>query len=182
MRIITGKYKGRILKTVRDLSVRPATDRVKSSIYNTLQNRLDLAGISVLDLFAGSGSLGFEALSRGAAEAVFVENNRRVLDLIRENAEALGCAGACTFVQMDAGDFLRSAGGRFHLVFIDPPYADQQTGDLPALVADRQLLAPGGYMIIEHSRQTLFPDSGFFKKVLVKQFGSTIVSFFAHPS
>src|SRR5436309_12926687 len=88
MRIITGKFKGRVLSTVRDNSVRPATDRVKGMIFNVLQNRLRLEGAIVLDLFAGSGSLGFEALSRAADRVVFVDDRSEAIEVIGRNAVA----------------------------------------------------------------------------------------------
>jgi 16S rRNA (guanine966-N2)-methyltransferase len=182
MRIITGKYRGRILTTVKDLSVRPATDRVKSTIYNTLQTRLGMEGIRVLDLFAGSGSLGFEALSRGADEAVFVESNPRVLDLIRENAAKLGCTDSCSFIRFDAEDYLRSAQGEFDLIFVDPPYADESTAGFPAIIAERSLLAAGGYCLIEHTKKTVFPVPPPYPVAVVKEFGATIVTFFTNPS
>jgi len=182
MRIITGRFKGRILTTVRDLSVRPATDRVKSTIYNTLQSRLSLDGISVLDLFAGSGSLGFEALSRGAASVVFVENNRNVLDCIRGNAAKLGCEDECTFFKGDADEYVRSASATFGLVFVDPPYADGTTAELPSLIFGKGLVAPGGYVILEHTKRTIIPPSDIYRTAVVKEFGATIVSFCTHPS
>jgi 16S rRNA (guanine966-N2)-methyltransferase len=178
MRIITGKYRGRILTTVKDLSVRPATDRVKSTIYNTMQNRLGMDGIRVLDLYAGSGSLGFEALSRGAQEVVFVENSPRVLDMIRENASKLGCADSCSFVRLDAVEYLRTAVGQFDLIFVDPPYADQATAGIPDLIAAHNLLVSGGYCLIEHTKKTVFPVPGPFPVAVVKEFGATIVTFF----
>ncbi|HXG01311.1 MAG TPA: RsmD family RNA methyltransferase, partial [Bacteroidota bacterium] len=91
MRVISGEYRGRILKSVNTLLVRPATDRVKQTIFDVLSTRLDLEGAIVLDLFAGSGSLGIEALSRGAAHATFVETNRDAARCIRQNLTALGC-------------------------------------------------------------------------------------------
>ena len=85
MRIISGELKGRIIRTANSQAVRPATDRVRESLFNMLASRLEMEGIAVLDLFAGSGSLGLEALSRGAAEATFVENHREALRYLEEN-------------------------------------------------------------------------------------------------
>src|SRR3990170_248375 len=99
MRVISGTYKGRVLRTVRDQRVRPATDRVKESIFNILQNRIDLHGAHVLDLFAGSGSLGFEALSRGAAEVVFVDEWQGATRIIEENIKLLQCDDRCDVVK-----------------------------------------------------------------------------------
>jgi 16S rRNA (guanine966-N2)-methyltransferase len=182
MRIITGKYKGRILTTIRGSSVRPVTDRVKSTIYNVLQSRLNLAGARVLDLFAGSGSLGFEALSRGSASVVFVDDRREVLDGIEHNADALGCADDCVLLQTDARLFVERSQDRFDLIFADPPYAYDQTGDLPARIFGSQLLKNGGFLIIEHAKRTSFEDAGLYRLALQKEFGNTRVSFFVHAS
>ena len=98
MRVIAGKYKGRQLRTVADLSVRPATSRVKSSVFNILQNRVDWGESLVLDLFAGSGSLGIEALSRGARRVVFVENSKRAVEYLRQNIALIAGSSECEVV------------------------------------------------------------------------------------
>ena len=131
MRIITGLYKGRVLKTVRDLSVRPATERVRQTLFNMLANRIDFEGISVLDMFAGSGSLGFEALSRGAARVTFVEDSEEAAGFLEENARLLGCEDAVEILQMDAMGLLNARHGIYDLVFADPPYSYEHTGEIP---------------------------------------------------
>src|ERR1044072_953107 len=113
MRIITAKFKGRILTCVRDDSVRPATDRVKGTIFNVLQSRLRLNDGHVLDLFAGSGSLGLEALSRGAADVVFVDDRRAVIDTIERNADLLQCGDSCILIQSDALTFIERTNDSF---------------------------------------------------------------------
>jgi len=178
MRIITGKYRGRTIETVRDKSVRPATDRVKSTIFNVLQSRLALNGADVLDLFAGSGSLGLEALSRGAARSVFVDSSRHVLDLLETNAEHLGCLDDCILIQADAQAFIGKSSERFDLIFADPPYAYDGTRLLPQEIFEKGLLKKDGYLIIEHTRQTSFPESAGHGIAVTKEFGTTHVSFF----
>jgi 16S rRNA (guanine966-N2)-methyltransferase len=177
MRIISGTYGGRILGSVPD-GVRPATDRVRGMIFNVLQNRLQLEGINVLDIFAGSGSLGFEAISRGAERCTFVDDQPGVVDIIRQNAASLGCADVCTVARADAFLFLRQACGLHHLIFADPPYAATETPSIPAIIAGRKILAEDGYLIIEHSTRTAFPASPRYRTVLVKEAGATRVSFF----
>ena len=130
MRIISGRYKGRTIATVRDLSVRPATDRVRETIFNILSHRMDLSGSRVLDLFAGSGSLGLEALSREASHAVFVENSRGAVQHLRDNVRTLGCESEARIVEMDSIAFLGQADGRYDVVFADPPYEYERTKDL----------------------------------------------------
>jgi 16S rRNA (guanine966-N2)-methyltransferase len=182
MRIITGKYKGRVLTTVRDQSVRPVTDRVKGTIYNVLQSRLNLTNAHILDLFAGSGSLGFEALSRGSADVVFVDDRRAVLDTIEHNAEVLGCSESCTLVQTDAQAFVERSQDRFDLIFADPPYAYEHVGSLPSLIFGHQLLKRQGFLIIEHTKRVTFEDSQLYHIAVQKEFGNTRLSFFTHHS
>lgn len=178
MRIITGIYKGRNLTTVKDNSVRPATDRVKGSIFNMLQNRLDLNGAHVLDLFAGSGSLGFEALSRGAARVTFVDDQKAALNSLEQNAESLGCADQCEIIEEDALTFLRRGAGSYDLIFADPPYAWEGIASLPAEILTRGLLKRPGLLIIEHSKQATFAPLGAIAPPLCREFGNTRVSFF----
>ena len=182
MRIITGKYKGRILTSVRDQSVRPATDRVKGTIFNVLQNRLRLHGAHVLDLFAGSGSLGFEALSRGAADVVFVDDRRTVLEVIDRNAEMLGCQESSILIASDAMTFIERTGEKFDLIFADPPYTYERMGELPSIVFQRQLLKNEGFLIIEHARRTTFTPLPLYRVGVQKEFGNTRISFFTHNS
>ena len=182
MRIITGIYKGRPLTTVKDNSIRPATDRVKGSIFNMLQNRLDLNGALVLDLFAGSGSLGFEALSRGAERVTFVDDQKGALDSLESNAESLGCTDQCDIIREDALTFLRRGAGHYDLIFADPPYAWEGIASLPAEIITRGLLRKSGLLIIEHSKQAAFAPSGAFEPPLCREFGNTRVSFFTQPA
>jgi len=181
MRIIAGKYKGRQLVTVEDDSVRPATDRVKGSIFNSLQNRLNLHDALVLDLFAGSGSLGFEALSRGAAGIVFVDDSRSALDSIRKNAQALDCIDSCEIIHDDACSFIKHRGEQFDLIFADPPYAYEQTSLLPEFIFNHKLLKSEGFLIIEHPKPMTFESTELYHVIVRKKFGNTRITFFAYP-
>jgi 16S rRNA (guanine966-N2)-methyltransferase len=178
MRIITGLYKGRSIKTVKDLSVRPATERVRQTLFNMLANRIEFDGITVLDLFAGSGSLGLEALSRGAARAVFVEEGEEAAGYIEENARVLGCEDAVEVLQMDAMGFLGTRHGTYDLVFADPPYAFEQTGQIPGLVFDHGMIRPGGYLLVEHAADQRFESTPLYIAGPEKKFGRTLVTFF----
>lgn len=180
MRVITGRFKGRRLASVPDLSVRPATDRVKKTIFDLLMTRLDLEGTTVLDLFAGIGSLGIEALSRGARTAVFVESDRRAAAVIRRNLADLGCADDTDVEETDALGFLRRDSTRYDLVFADPPYAYTGTAGLPGLLVTPGRLAPGGVLVIEHAADLEFPPLPGCTRGPVKTFGRTVVSFFRH--
>ncbi len=181
MRIITGLYKGRAIRTVDDLSVRPATDRVKKTIFDMLAVRLDFDGATVLDLFAGSGSLGFEALSRGAARAVFVEANPEAAGFIEENAQNFGCERFTEIRERDAVSFVQHTKEAFDLVFADPPYRFDRTKELPGMIFEAGLVKKGGLLVIEHDPKVHFESTRVFAAGPEKKFGRTVVTFFQHP-
>ena len=175
MRIIAGTYRGRSLRTVRDLSVRPTTDRAKQTIFDILSTRIEFEGIRVLDLFAGSGSLGLEALSRGAGSAVFVDSSRQVHELLVANIRNLGCEPQCTLYQADVFRFLKTMNGKFDLVFADPPYKLERIGALPRAIHESDVSKDGTYVVMEHSRESPIdlPDSMY--EIIRKPFGQTTV-------
>jgi 16S rRNA (guanine(966)-N(2))-methyltransferase RsmD len=181
MRIITGLYKGRVLKTVQDLSVRPATERVRQTLFNMLTNRIDFDGINVLDLFAGSGSLGLEALSRGAARVTFVEQSEEALGFIEENVRGLDCEDAVEILALDAMGFIAARHGTYDLVFADPPYSYAQTDKIPGLMFEYGMVKPSGYLLIEHGRDLRFESTPLYMAGPEKKFGRTLVTFFQHP-
>jgi 16S rRNA (guanine966-N2)-methyltransferase len=178
MRVISGIYRGRTLRTVRDLSVRPATDRVRQTVFDMLTNRIAFDGARVLDLFAGSGSLGIEALSRGAAHATFVENAHDAAEFIEFNLRTLGCAEAALVLETDALGFVHPGNGPFDLVFADPPYAFDRTAGIPEIVFGSGILRPGGYLLIEHAGDISFGNTPAYRAGPVKRFGRTHVTFF----
>ncbi|MFQ5797424.1 MAG: 16S rRNA (guanine(966)-N(2))-methyltransferase RsmD [Bacteroidota bacterium] len=178
MRVIAGQYKGRRLYSVRDRRVRPATDRVKETIFNVLATRLELSGAAVLDLFAGTGSLGIEALSRGAHRAVFVEAARPAVQIIERNLKALSAKSCSAVVQMDAMKYIRETREQFDVVFADPPYAFEFTDQLPTLIYERHLTSSGGFLLIEHRDTVRFPSSTAYGVSLTKKFAGTVVTFF----
>lgn len=152
MRIIAGEFRGRKLAALGkgdvEAHLRPTPDRVRESLFNLLASRLDLHGLRVLDLFAGTGALGLEAVSRGAAEAVFVENGRTAQRLIRQNIDTLGVADRTRLIGQDATR-LGPADGPFDLVFLDPPYG-QGMGALALRAArDGRWLAPDAFIVWE---------------------------------
>lgn len=172
MRITGGRLVRRPLAAPRGDATRPTTDRTREALFSALGHRLDLDGARVADLFAGSGALGLEALSRGAAHATLVERHGPTLAVARANAESLGVEGACAFVRADVLAWLGRAGdARFDVVFADPPYALDALPALPALV--RPLLAPGGALVLEHDTRHAFPDAAW-----TRTWGRTVVSLF----
>jgi 16S rRNA (guanine966-N2)-methyltransferase len=147
VRIIAGRWRSRLVKFPPAAQLRPTPDRVRETLFNWLGQRLD--GLACLDLFAGSGALGFEALSRGAARVVMVESDREVAGALRESARTLEAAGA-EVVQRDAMKFLEQNGERFDVAFLDPPYASD--------LAERALrklpahLNPGARVYVETAK------------------------------
>ncbi len=162
MRVIAGDARGRKLSAPRGLATRPTLARVRESMFSRLSVRLDFQGLRVLDLFAGTGSLGIEALSRGAAHVTFVESARHALTALRRNLEALGFSGRARVLKSDVTrglEALAAAGESFDLVLLDPPYR-KGWGDkvLPRLM-ELNLLSDGGWVATEVSRLEATPAS-----------------------
>lgn len=152
MRIQGGAYRGRTIKTVESPGYRPATAKVREAAFNMLFARgLVFDGLRVADLFAGSGSLGIEALSRGADFALFVEMNRKAAAMLRENLRSLGIEPACW--RIEAKDLFAVLKGRpkepFGLIFIDPPYGKDLLEPALSLVLDKDWAAPGAFILAE---------------------------------
>jgi 16S rRNA (guanine966-N2)-methyltransferase len=149
MRIIAGRWRGRPLEAPPGLATRPTADRVRETLFSMLASRIgSFEDLRVADLFAGSGALGLEALSRGAAEAVFVESDANAAAIIRGNAQKLGAAAQV--IRSSALALPRSA--PFHLIFADPPYAPGSGTAVVQSVAGADWLAPGGWMTVETQR------------------------------
>jgi 16S rRNA (guanine966-N2)-methyltransferase len=153
MRIVAGSHRGRRLETPADDRIRPTSDRIRESLFNILGHRLDggFAGKRVLDGFAGTGALGLEALSRGAASALFVDRDREALALCRRNAAALGFAKQADFRLTDL-THAGPAAGQFDLVFLDPPYGESLAGKALSAVHGAGWLSPAAIAAIEADR------------------------------
>ena len=175
MRIIAGIHRGRILASPRDLSVRPTTDRAKQTIFDILVNRIDLDGLQVLDLFAGTGSLGLEAVSRGAGSVTFVDSSRDSLALLKKNVTALHCEDRCTMYQADVFWYLKNTQSRYDLVFADPPYRLENIGTIPTALYDSGVLKKQAFVVMEHSRESAIELDETIYDVLRKPFGQTTV-------
>ena len=173
MRIVAGRYRGRKLTPPSDDSVRPTTDRIKETVFNILQ--WDVEGARVLDLFAGSGALGIECLSRGAAEVVFADKSPASVALIRQNLK--GIEGSYRVLTADFMGVLRSGEDKFDLIFIDPPYKSG-LGELAVDAAfDLGRVAEGGTVVYEHSSELPFKCAREDLKVRTKVMGSVTVEF-----
>ena len=176
MRITGGHFSGRRL-TVPGGAVRPTADRVRESLFARLG---DLTGKRVLDLFAGSGALGFEALSRGAASVVFVDRSHAVLAAVRRNAEALGVAGAVELRRGEVGSVLRRLAGTspFHLAFLDPPYASDRLATALRELAAAALLTADAVVVAESDRR--HPPGTIEGLVAIdeRRYGDTLITWF----
>ena len=137
MRIITGAARGTNLLTPEGLDTRPTPSKVKEALFSSIQ--FDIEGRSVLDLFAGSGGLGLEALSRGAVRATFVDNSAEAISVITKNAQKTHLYEKSNIIRSDYASYLRSSSGGFGLIFLDPPYASGFLNDALKLIADRKL-------------------------------------------
>ena len=155
MRVISGQCRGRKLLEPAGNDVRPTTDQVKEAMFNIVQ--FDIEGRRVLDLFAGTGQLGIEALSRGAAECVFVDSSRDSLRLVQENLKRCGLRAGV--VQCDALSYLRR-GEKFDLILIDPPYGSGLDAQAVQAVKEFDILAKGGIMVCESRADQTPPDPG----------------------
>jgi 16S rRNA (guanine(966)-N(2))-methyltransferase RsmD len=175
MRIIAGQLGGRRLKVPKGQLTRPSTDRVRESLFNLVTNRCTLNGARVLDLFAGTGSLGLEAISRGAQSVTFVEWNRQVMDILLENARSLDVESQCFFVRAEATGFItRYAGPPFTLILADPPYDLTELTTLPERAQPH--LDEDGLFVLEHDARHHFDDHPNLD--VSRAYGRTIVSIF----
>ena len=175
MRIIAGHLRRRALKSPPGQLTRPTTDRVRESVFNLLGSRIDFQDIQVLDLYAGTGALGLEAVSRGANLVYFVESNARVMKVCRENAELLEVDEACVYYQTETVSFLRAYKGEpFDVVFADPPYANEEIPNLPDMVLPH--LKPHGFFVLEHDKSNNFEEDA--RLIRTRAYGRTIVSIF----
>ena len=176
MQILAGIYKGRKIRSSSSHAIRPCSSRVKKSIFDTLASRIDFEGASILDLFAGFGSLGFEALSRGAASVSFVDQHVDALKALKATATQLGGQECVKIVNADVSAFLGRAKGSFDLIFCDPPYSWPDYNRLLEQIFGARLLAEGAFLLIEHSTQVDFTSSPYY--FFHKDYGMTRVTFF----
>lgn len=180
MRIITGAAKGRRLRAPKGLSVRPTAARVKESLFNILPR--DFSGVRILDLFAGTGNLSIEALSRGAQRAVLVDASTRSSEIIRDNLDRLGFSDRAKIWILPVARCLRSLakqGETFDLIFLDPPYDKGLVASSLHLIDAGRLLAEAGRIIVEHStREAVEERYGTLLLNDRRHYGDTLLSFF----
>ena len=182
MRIVAGSARGRPLQGPKGKHIRPTADRVRETIFNVLGQWTE--GLAVLDLYAGTGALALEALSRGAARAVLVDQDREALSLCRANAEALGFKDQARIVALPvarAVEVLGKSKESFDLVFADPPYAARVVFDVLEQVKRNGLLTPEGTLVVEHDKREEAPESHEgLARIDQRKFGDTIVSMYRY--
>lgn len=181
MRIVAGSAKGRVLAAPKsDDVIRPTADRVRETLFNVLGQRCD--ELTVLDLFAGTGALGLEAVSRGALKAVLVDRDREALALCHQNTATLKFTDRVEIIASDALVAIKSLGAKgrkFELVFADPPYKRALGTTLLEALDAAKLLDPGGVAVIETGREEVLPERvGRFERIDARDFGITHVSIF----
>lgn len=175
MRIIAGRLQRRQLRAPKGHLTRPTTDRTRESLFSLVESRLNLYEAEVLDLFAGTGALGLEAISRGARIVTFVEKRPRVLKYARENAENLEVADQCWFKRGDAVAFLEDySGPPFDLIMADPPYELEAMARMPDLALPH--LKPHGLFTLEHDTRIFFDEHPHLDTS--RPYGRTIVTVF----
>lgn len=179
MRVITGKAKGRKLITVEGTDVvRPTTDKIKEAIFSAIQ--FEIEGSNALDLFAGSGQLGIEAISRGADKCVFVDSAAVSVNTIKQNLQSTGLAEQGTVVHMPFSAFLKSTKETFDIALLDPPYRYKLVQKALPLVCEK--MSDNGVIVCEHEKECVLPATvGKFKLVKLLNHGTVSVSIYRQP-
>jgi 16S rRNA (guanine966-N2)-methyltransferase len=181
MRIIAGEYRGRTIKFPKSKLVRPTTDKNKEAIFNMLRRYVSFDGIKVCDIYAGSGSLGLEALSRGADEVHFVEKDFKVQKMLNENIESLDASQYSTIFRMEALRFSKlKERGNYDLIITDPPFFKHDIHEVYKNLLENNFLAEDGVLLIERSIQTKKIDEEAFGKEAIKRLGDSLIYIFTN--
>lgn len=180
MRIIGGNLGGRRVNPPASMPhTRPTTDIAKEGLFNILQNNIDLEGIKTLDLFGGTGSISYELASRGAADLTLVEKDPKMYEFISKNLATLGITGG-KVVKMDVFKFMDQCHDQFDFIFAGPPYALSTIDELPKKVAEKNLLKPGGWFVLEHTPRNSYEGYPLYKTT--RNYGTTLFSIFIRPA
>ena len=176
-KISGGSLNSRKLKSPKGTNVRPTPGRVKESLFSILMHKLE--GANMLDLYAGTGAIGFEAASRGASRVISVEGHRETAQAIEESAQELGIRETVTVVGAPAERALYRIQGPFDIVYMDPPYADDVPLQVFRLLLERELLAPDALVIYEHAAKRILPDIPGYRSTREEVYGDVALAFFA---
>ncbi|MFC2111767.1 16S rRNA (guanine(966)-N(2))-methyltransferase RsmD [Bacteroidota bacterium] len=175
MRIISGKYKGRHIPVPSSFKARPTTDFAREGLFNILANTWEFEDLAVLDLFAGTGSIGFEFLSRGAGRVDMVETDHKSTRFLQRTATSLGTENVRVF-RSDAMKFIRNCFSHYDIVFADPPYDLDIIPELVETLLEADILEDEGWFILEHGKTNSFSDHSRFLEL--RKYGSVHFSFF----
>ncbi len=175
MRIVGGKYKGRVFNPGKKFKARPTTDLAKEGLFNILENRYDFEEMRVLDLFSGTGSMGYEFVSRSCDQVIMVENNYTHFRFIQETLKNLEIKNAWA-VKDDVFKFVKKSPARFDIVFADPPFELQRLPEIPDNVLDAQILNENGILILEHPKNFDFSKHTAFQEL--RKYGKVNFTFF----
>lgn len=181
MRIVAGKFRGRAIAAPSHEGLRPTSDRVRESVFNILAHGIpgfELTGARVIDLFAGTGALGLEALSRGAAYCLFVEDDADARALIRTNVESFGLTGETRIFRRDATD-LGPAGNMesYAIAFLDPPYGKRLGEKALAILGDGKWLQPGAIVVLEERAGVAIDFPPLYSVIDIRNYGDTAITF-----
>lgn len=182
MRIVAGRFKGRTLAAPKSRDIRPTSDRLREALFDILEHRFAgrLEGARVVDLFAGTGALGLEALSRGAATVLFVDNGVEARALIRENVEALGLGGVTRVFRADATRLGKApAGPPFTLAFLDPPYGQNLAGPTLVSLVGGGWLGPGALVVVEEEADAAIVAPDRLEPLDERRYGDAKLAIFA---
>lgn len=175
MRIVGGKYKGRIFRPNKKFKARPTTDIAKEGLFNILENRYEFSNKSVLDLFSGTGSIAYEFISRGCERATLVESNFSHYKFILDVIETLKIENSKVF-KADVFKFVKKTPEKFNIIFADPPFDLPRFKEVPDTVLDSDILEPEGVFILEHPKEFEFMSHPNFKEL--RKYGKVNFSFF----
>ncbi|UCD84144.1 MAG: 16S rRNA (guanine(966)-N(2))-methyltransferase RsmD [Deltaproteobacteria bacterium] len=180
MRVIGGSCKKKSLKTLRGMELRPTPDRIREAIFSIIVD--ELPDSNVLDLYAGSGTLGIEALSRGAKDAVFIENHLEAIRVLKKNLESCQLVNRGMVIRRRVETAIRLLGGKrkiFDLIFLDPPYEKDLVGKTLKALSSSSILKPGSLVVVQHSRRETIPEAlGRLVFTDQRRYGETLISFF----
>ena len=176
MRIISGSRRGHKLFEFEGQDIRPTTDRVKESIFNLIQSYVINA--DVLDMFAGSGALSFEAVSRGANSAVLVDCDKNSVAVINKNIRALGFENVCKVLNMSCFDYVSTTANKFDIIFLDPPYNKGFIEPALSAISDRSLLAEDGIIVLESDDTDFKSEVAGLEVIKQKRYGRTFITIY----
>jgi 16S rRNA (guanine966-N2)-methyltransferase len=181
MRIISGKLKGRKFDIPNGWKTRPTTDIARESLFNILQNKIEIESKDILDLYSGSGAVGYEFISRGAGMVTFVDKFQGCINFIKNNINLFNVALSANVIKAEVFQFLKSCDcSQFDIVFADPPYDDDKMLLLPDKIFGNNMLRKDGILIIEHDERHNFEKHTNF--VELRKYGQSQFSFFSYPS